>query len=160
MKIYRLCRKQLLPVTATEAWQFFSDPRNLRLITPAWLDFKMTSVVPDKIYAGLIVTYRIRPLWHISREWVTEITRVREPYFFVDEQRFGPYRFWHHQHQFREIESGVEMEDIVHYILPFDAFGSIIHALSIRRKLNEIFDFRKQALEQIFVKPAMANQYN
>ncbi|MDZ7344530.1 MAG: SRPBCC family protein, partial [candidate division KSB1 bacterium] len=120
------------------------------------LDFRMTSVVPDKIYAGLIVTYRIRPLWRISRQWITEITHVREPHFFVDEQRVGPYRFWHHQHWFREIEGGVEMEDIVHYMLPFGAFGSIIHALSIRRKLKEIFDFRKQTLEQIFMKPTMS----
>lgn len=150
MKLYRLHRIQYLPIEISEAWRFFSDPRNLAAITPSWLDFHITSEVPEKIYAGLIITYRIRPFWRVPVTWITEITQVRAPHFFVDEQRFGPYRFWHHQHIFRETESGVDMEDIVNYALPCGVLGRAVNGLLVNAKLNEIFDFRRQTLERIF----------
>jgi ligand-binding SRPBCC domain-containing protein len=132
-----------------EAWQFFSDPRNLRDITPDYMDFQITSSdLPDKMYPGLIVHYKVRPVMGLPITWVTEITHVDEPGFFVDEQRFGPYRMWHHQHLFREIPGGVEMDDIVEYVLPFGPLGTLLHALFIRKQLNSIFDYRFRVLAE------------
>ena len=150
MKTYRLVRRQVLPTDQESAWRFFADPSNLRLITPPWLDFKITSPVPRKMYAGMIITYNIRPLAGIAIPWVSEITQVNAPHFFVDEQRHGPYRFWHHQHHLQMVQGGVEKTDEIHYRLPWGLFGIAIHAISVRRKLVVIFDYRHQALGQIF----------
>jgi ligand-binding SRPBCC domain-containing protein len=150
MKIYSLHARQLLPVALEEAWDFFSDPRNLNRITPESLDFAITSRLPERMYAGLVITYRIKVALGIPATWVTEITHVREPELFVDEQRIGPYRFWHHQHHLRETGAGVEAEDIVHYALPFGPLGRIVHACFVKRKLGAIFEYRRRALEKIF----------
>mgnify|MGYP003732865653 CR=1 FL=1 len=102
------------------------------------------------MYAGMIITYLVRPLLNIPTTWVTEITHVRQPYFFVDEQRFGPYKFWHHQHIFREAKGGIEMEDIVSYAVPFGFIGRMVNRFIISKKIKEIFSFRSQKLEQLF----------
>lgn len=102
------------------------------------------------MYSGMIITYLVRPLLNIPTTWVTEITHVHEPYFFVDEQRFGPYKLWHHQHIFREVENGVEMEDIVSYAVPFGLAGRVMNKLVIERKIKEIFDFRSTILNKLF----------
>lgn len=154
MKLYTLQRQQIIPVSIGEAWDFFSNPCNLPLITPAWMNFRITSEVPEKMYAGMIIAYRVRPLLNFPLDWITEITHVDEPRMFVDEQRFGPYRFWHHQHIFRETERGVEMRDIVHYALRGGIFGRAINELIVQRKLREIFDHRVCAVEQIFASAA------
>ena len=150
MKTYNLTRRQVLSTDPETAWRFFSDPSNLRLITPPWLDFRITSPVPDIIYAGLIITYRIRPLAGIAVPWVSEITQVDPPRFFVDEQKRGPYHFWHHQHFLHPRGDGVEKIDLVHYALPGGLIGIGLHAVLIRRKLDEIFRFRYDALARIF----------
>jgi len=147
MKIYTLTRKQVLPITLEQAWPFFSTPTNLEQITPAFLRFHITSVVPDEIYAGLIITYRIAAVAGIPMTWVTEIKQVIRLRQFVDEQRIGPFRFWHHLHRFNEVEGGVEMEDIVHYAMPWGWLGHLVHALFIRARLQAIFDFRREYLE-------------
>jgi len=149
-RLYRIHRKQRLPVDIQAAWDFFSDSRNLAKITPDYLDFRFVGEAPESMYEGMIITYRIRPVLGIPVTWVTEITRVDEPLLFVDEQRFGPYRFWHHKHLFRAIEGGVEMEDIVDYILPLGILGSISHALLINRQLKGIFDYRERVLRRLF----------
>ncbi len=150
MKTYLLERRQLLPTDLETAWRFFSDPANLRLITPPWLDFRITSRLPARIYPGLIITYRIRPLAGLAVPWVSEITQVEAPRYFVDEQRQGPYRFWHHQHRLREVGASVEKTDLVHYRLPGGLLGIGLHAVLIRRKLDEIFRFRYHALQRVF----------
>jgi ligand-binding SRPBCC domain-containing protein len=150
LKIYQFKAKQLLPISIDKAWEFFSNPNNLPKITPPWLNFKVTSQLDDKMYAGMIITYLVRPILNIPTTWVTEITHVREPNFFVDEQRFGPYKLWHHQHIFREAAGGVEMEDIVSYAVPFGFVGSIVNRLIISKKINEIFSFRKEKLTELF----------
>jgi ligand-binding SRPBCC domain-containing protein len=150
MKTYRIEHHQLLPTELEPAWRFFSDPTRLPLITPAWLDFTMTSQVPATIYPGLIMTYRIRPVGGIAIPWVSEITQVQAPQYFVDEQRSGPYRFWHHQHHLTVVEGGVKVVDIVHYRLPFGLAGMAMHALWVKRRLDEIFRFRYHALQQFF----------
>ncbi|RNC70731.1 MAG: hypothetical protein ED859_05690 [Desulfuromonadales bacterium] len=149
MKIHRLERSQCLPVTLAEAWAFFVDPCNLCLITPPDLGFAITSPVPSRTYPGLVITYTVTPFAGIPVRWVTEITHAEEPRFFVDEQRFGPYRFWHHQHLFREVTGGVEMDDIVHYGLPFGLLGGIAAPL-VARRLASIFDFRRTVLADRF----------
>ncbi|MGH7494226.1 MAG: SRPBCC family protein [bacterium] len=150
MKIYTLQARQALPISLPTAWDFFSSPRRLAEITPPWLNFRVTSHVPEKMYAGMIITYQIRPFGNISVEWLTEITHVQEPFLFVDEQRSGPYQLWHHQHAFREITGGVEITDLVHYALPYGVFGRLLHQLAVATRLRDIFDFRKARLEQIF----------
>ncbi|WP_217700245.1 SRPBCC family protein [Halobacillus hunanensis] len=110
MKIYVKKVKQQLPISLEHAWSFFSNAGNLSDITPSWMKFEVTGELPDKMYQGMVATYRIQPLKGITLRWVTEITHMVEGKYFIDEQRFGPYRFWHHQHHFKEIESGVEMQ--------------------------------------------------
>ncbi len=150
MKIYQFRSKEFLPISINEAWDFFSNPQNLPLITPPWLNFEITSQLGDKMYAGMIITYLVHPLFNIPTTWVTEITHVNEPLYFVDEQRFGPYKFWHHQHIFREVENGIEMEDIVSYAVPFGFIGRIANSLMISKKIKFIFDFRMQVLKKMF----------
>lgn len=149
MRIYQFKTKQFLPITIKEAWEFFSNPKNLSKITPTWLNFEVTSQLNDKMYEGMIITYLVRPLLNIPTTWVTEITHVREPYFFIDEQRFGPYKFWHHQHIFRETKNGIEMEDIVSYAVPLGVFGRIANSLIISKKIKDIFSFRSKMLKHL-----------
>jgi ligand-binding SRPBCC domain-containing protein len=150
MQLYRLQRTQHLPIAPETAWRFFSDPRNLRHITPPWLDFQMTSTVPETIHAGTIITYTIRPIARVPVRWVTEITHAAPPHRFVDEQRFGPYRFWHHQHHFRPTDDGVEVEDLVHYALSLGPLGRLAHGLTVRHRLDAIFAYRRRALAERF----------
>lgn len=149
MRIYRLQRSQLLPATVRQAWDFFSDPQNLSRITPPWLGFTITSATPP-MAAGLILTYTITPFWGLRRDWVSEITHVQPPHSFVDEQRSGPYRYWHHHHRFQPVDGGVNVEDVVHYALPFGMLGRIAHRCIVRPRLELIFDYRREALKAIF----------
>ncbi|MFP4369186.1 MAG: SRPBCC family protein [Bacteroidota bacterium] len=150
MKVYKLVTEQFLPVSINVAWDFFSRPENLSEITPEDMNFIITSGDQEKMYPGMIVTYKVHPLFGIPLTWVTEITQVREPHYFIDEQRAGPYKFWHHQHIFEEKDGGVNMRDIVHYGLPFGFIGNLIHPLVVKRKLNDIFEFREKKVDQIF----------
>ena len=150
MFTYNLRAKQQLPITIEEAWDFFSSPQNLKEITPDQMGFHIRSEYNGKMYPGQIIEYTVKPLLGIPMYWMTEITQVKELEFFIDEQRVGPYNMWHHQHFFKEIEGGIEMEDIVHYRLPFGPLGPIAHALFVKRQLNHIFDYRKKVLEERF----------
>jgi len=150
MKPFVFERVQILPATLDETWDFFSDPGNLVRITPPAMDFRITSAPQDATYAGQIITYTLRPLLGISMAWTTEITHVARPNFFVDEQRFGPYRFWHHQHFFREVEGGVEVRDLVHYLLFHDQLAWLVNRLIVAPRLRKIFDYRSTALQAIF----------
>ena len=150
MKPFILERTQILPITLETAWRFFSNPANLVKITPSEMDFRITSPPQSGIYAGQIITYTLRPLLRVAVAWTTEITHVDTPYFFVDEQRFGPYRFWHHQHRFREVERGVEMLDTVHYLLFHDQLAGLINRLFVAPRLKRIFDYRSTALTNLF----------
>ena len=148
--MYRLRRKSRLPISLERAWSFFSDPRNLATITPDDLGFHIKTELPEEMYPGMFIVYTVRPLLGIPMTWVTEITQVRKPEFFIDEQRVGPYAIWHHQHFFREIPGGVETEDIVDYRLPFHPFGNLVHPILVRPKLNEIFDYRERKMAELF----------
>jgi ligand-binding SRPBCC domain-containing protein len=151
MKIYQLKTSQKLPISLEKAWNFFSNPANLSKITPSWLNFEVKTELPEKMYAGMIITYFVRPLLNIPQTWVTEITNVNQPYYFVDEQRFGPYKMWHHEHIFTKLDdANTEMQDIVSYVVPFGILGRIMNKLIISKKINEIFNYRKSVLEKMF----------
>jgi ligand-binding SRPBCC domain-containing protein len=150
MKLQRLQTLQRLPIPIGEAWDFFSRPQNLRLITPHWLDFRLTNEPPEAMNPGTIISYKVRPVLGIPVQWITEITHMDAPRSFVDDQRVGPFRLWHHEHFFRPIEGGVEVEDQVHYGLPFGLLGSLVHELYLRKRLQEIFTYRAQTLEHRF----------
>ncbi len=150
MKIYTFKQIQNLPVSIDEAWNFFSNPKNLNDITPPSLNFEITSELPEKMYSGMVITYKIKIIAGIPQIWVTEIKNIEEKKFFIDEQRFGPYKFWHHKHIFKEIESGVEMTDLIHYAIPFGIFGQIANSIFVQKKLNEIFSYRKKYLSEKF----------
>jgi ligand-binding SRPBCC domain-containing protein len=149
MKPFIFERVQQLPISIDTAWDFFSDPANLGRITPPGMDFRITSS-PQTTYAGQILTYTLRPLLGIRMNWTTEITHVSKPIFFVDEQRFGPYRFWHHQHFFREVNGGVEIRDLIHYLLFHDQLAGVVNRLIVAPRLKKIFDYRLKALHTIF----------
>jgi len=152
LKIYRLETIQNLPISQKEAWDFLSDPRNLKTITPDYMGFEIVSGAASKMYAGQILQYIVTPLLNIPLKWVTEITHVREGEYFVDEQRFGPYSLWHHKHFIKPIKNGVEMIDIVDYKVPFGLLGQLVQPFLVRPKLEEIFEYRKNALDRIFGK--------
>lgn len=150
MKLYRLQTTQRLPVPLPEAWDFFSDAANLPRITPPSLGFVVTSELPPRMYPGMIVTYTVTPFRGARVRWVTEITHVVDGVLFVDEQRFGPYRFWHHQHLFAEVREGVEVRDVVHYALPLQPASALVRRLLVAPRLREIFEFRRATLEEKF----------
>lgn len=150
MKIYTLHRKQKIPISVDEAWDFLSDPKNLKTITPDYMGFNILSGAERPMYAGQIIQYIVTPVLGIKTKWVTEITHVVDKYYFVDEQRFGPYALWHHKHFIKEIKGGVEMEDIIDYKLPFGFLGSLMHPILVKPKLEEILNYRKQKLEALF----------
>lgn len=148
--IHTLKKTQTLPIDLKTAWDFFSSPKNLDKITPKDLGLKITSEVPDKMYPGMLITYDVTPLPFVKSKWVTEITHVDEPNYFVDEQRFGPYSFWHHKHYFEEIKGGVEVTDVVDYAIPLGPIGDLLNHLVVKNKLQHIFDYRSKVLEDIF----------
>ncbi len=152
MKIYRLNTTQKLPISKAEAWRFLSNPNNLKLITPDYMGFHILSGSDRKMYSGQIIEYIVTPFLNFKMKWVTEITHIEEGEYFVDEQRFGPYDLWHHKHFLKEIDGGVEMEDLLHYKLPFGFIGQMVHPLIVKNKLKEIFDYRKEKLESLFGK--------
>jgi ligand-binding SRPBCC domain-containing protein len=150
MKIYTLHAKQNLPISREQAWQFLSDPKNLKVITPDYMGFNIQSGADRTMYAGQIIEYIVTPILGIKNRWVTEITHVVDQEYFVDEQRFGPYALWHHKHFIREIEGGVEMEDLLHYKLPYGFLGQLAHPFLVKPKLDEIFEYRKNKLVKLF----------
>lgn len=150
MKIYTLHSVQKLPITAQEAWDFLSNPENLKTLTPDYMGFEILSGGGRPMFPGQIIQYLVTPVAGIKTKWVTEITHVKEGEYFVDEQRFGPYALWHHKHFINPVPGGVEMEDIIDYKLPFGVLGRVVHPIMIKPRLKEIFDYRKQKLIEIF----------
>ena len=149
MAYYQLYREQKINTSLDEMWDFISSPRRLKEITPNYMLFDITSKhIPEKMYEGMIISYKISPLLSIKIDWIAEITHIREKEIFIDEQRIGPYSFWHHQHIFKPIKKGTLMKDIVTYAPPYGLLGAIANMLVIRNKLKDIFDYRKKELEK------------
>lgn len=150
MKVYTLHKKQSLPITVDQAWDFLSSPANLKTITPDYMSFDILSGADRPMYAGQIIQYIVTPILGIKTKWVTEITHVQDKEYFVDEQRFGPYALWHHKHFIKEIDGGVEMEDIIDYKVPFGILGRMVHPFMVKPKLEEIFNYRQKKLIELF----------
>ncbi|MEO6787987.1 MAG: SRPBCC family protein [Chthoniobacteraceae bacterium] len=142
---------QIIPSTIGRAWDFFSDPRNLSKITPPELDFTVITALPERVHPGMMIEYRVRPLLGIPVRWLTEITHVEHGKFFVDEQRIGPYRIWHHEHHFKALDDGrTEITDRVTYVLPFGLLGELVHPFLVKPQLAKIFAYRKKAVGEMF----------
>lgn len=151
MKIYKLERKQNIPISLSEAWDFFSRPENLSKITPAKMGFKILSDVKDiEMHEGMIIHYIVKPLFGIPLKWETEIKNVKDKGYFMDTQNRGPYKLWQHTHIFKEIPNGVEMTDIVEYALPFGILGQLMNSLVVSNQLKNIFDYRVNAVIELF----------
>ncbi len=149
--LHRLIATQELSISKKEAWEFLSNPNNLKIITPPSMGFVVkTKSDIDKMYAGQIIEYTVTPLLGIKTSWVTEITHVKEQNYFVDEQRFGPYALWHHKHFIEESSKGVLMRDIIDYRVPLGFLGKLLNSLLIRNQLKAIFEYRKKTLERLF----------
>ena len=151
MAFYQFIHEQLFQATVAEMWSFIAAPKNLKEITPDYMGFEVTTpYLSEKMYAGMIISYKVSPVLNFKVDWVTEITHVKENEFFVDEQRIGPYKLWHHQHHLIQMKEGVLMRDIVTYQPPFGILGALANKLLISKKLNEIFNYRKVVLEKKF----------
>lgn len=148
----KIKQEQYLPISLDSAWDFFATPKNLNEVTPDDMVFEITSELPDKMYEGLIITYRIRPMLNIPINWCTEITHIKERSFFIDEQRKGPYKIWHHEHHFKEVVGGVLMTDLLYYEIGKSFIGWVLGRLFVHKRVKEIFDFRYKALEKYFNK--------
>jgi ligand-binding SRPBCC domain-containing protein len=150
LKLYQIKIKQNLPISVDKAWEFLSNPKNLKEITPKYMNFRILSGADRSIFAGQIIQYKVTPMLGISTKWVTEITHVKDKEYFVDEQRFGPYALWHHKHFIKKIDGGVEMEDVIDYKIPFGIIGQIAHPIIVKNKLKQIFKFRENKLKELF----------
>jgi ligand-binding SRPBCC domain-containing protein len=152
VKTYERRWELFMPISLDTAWDFFSSPLNLQKITPPDMQFTVTSPYNEdtKMYAGMIITYKVSPLLGIKLNWMTEITHVQDKQYFVDEQRFGPYALWHHQHHFKAVDGGVIMTDILNYAVGYGAAGTIANKVLVQRKINQIFKYREKAIKQMF----------
>jgi len=149
MAVYTFRNFQIIPSSLEKVWDFISSPQNLKHITPDYMGFDIISEeLPEKMYAGMIIKYNVSPLMGIKTLWVTEITHVNELSYFVDEQRVGPYKMWHHQHILKAVDEGVIMTDIVDYQPPFGILGAIANSLIIHKKIEEIFSVRTRKIEE------------
>lgn len=148
--MYQLKRKQLVKTDLRTCWDFFSSPKNLAVITPEKMKFTVLTEQPETMYEGLMIAYKVSPVLGIPLGWITEIKTVQDGAFFVDEQRKGPYKIWHHEHRFEVVEGGVLMTDIVSYTLPFGFLGKFAHWLFVRKQLEAIFEYRFNKVEELF----------
>ena len=149
--IHQIRKEQFLNAKIEDVWDFVTSPYNLKKITPEYMNFVIKSKnMNQKIYPGMIIFYKVLPILKIPTTWVTEIKYVKKNQFFVDEQRLGPYQIWHHEHLFREEKNGVVMIDIISYKLPFGIIGRCINYLFIKNKLNSIFNYRYEKMNEIF----------
>ena len=146
--MHELRTSLVLPISLDEAWAFFSVPDNLDDITPPDMGFEILTQNERRTYAGQIIRYRVRPLFNIPMTWVTEITHCEDKAYFVDEQRFGPYALWHHQHHFKEVEGGVQMDDILHYKLKGGKLGALLTGWMVHGRVKAIFEHRSEVLLQ------------
>ena len=150
MKIYTFKRKQYIPISLDEAWRFLSSPKNLKELTPDYMGFDILSGADKPMFAGQIIQYSVTPILGIKTKWVSEITQVEHKKYFVDIQLYGPYALWHHKHFLKQIDGGVEFEDIIDYKVPLGILGRLVHPFLVKPKLEEIFAYRQQKLIELF----------
>ena len=152
MNTYQYTTSQLLPIDINKAWGFFSSPNNLPLITPPELSFKiLTNLDKVEISEGMLIDYTVPPLFGIPLKWQTRIDKIQKLKYFIDLQIKGPYKLWEHKHFFTEYRNGVLMKDEVNYQLPLGFIGRMMHGILVRKKIENIFAYRRQKLEKIFI---------
>lgn len=150
---HQLVREQQLNCNIEKAWAFFSSANNLSVITPKDMNFTvLTKLENDDIFEGMIINYHVSPLMKIKMNWQTEILEVNYMKNFIDFQLKGPYKLWHHYHEFIKNDEGVLVRDVVDYEMPFGFLGEFAHRLFVKNKLEHIFDYRKNVLEKMFNK--------
>jgi ligand-binding SRPBCC domain-containing protein len=155
MKTFTYCTEQILSTDINTAWDFFSSAKNLSVITPPEMDFRILSNLDEiDIYEGMLIDYTVKPLFGIKLKWQTEIIKVNKPKSFVDRQLKGPYKMWQHTHTFSQIKAGILMQDEVIYQIPYGIFGEIANWLMVKKKITNIFSFRRDTLDKIFNKNA------
>jgi ligand-binding SRPBCC domain-containing protein len=142
--------KQFIKASISEVWDFISSPKNLQSITPSYMQLRVVSDLPEKMYEGMVIAYKVRPMLRIQVTWVSKITEVVENKFFVDEQLTGPYKIWRHEHRIEEVDNGIMMTDLVTYVPPLGAIGKIANKLFIRNKIQDIFSYREYAINNKF----------
>ncbi len=151
MSYTQIIRKQIIKSDIESIWKFMSSPRNLDEITPKWMNFEITSKNTNQnMYPGMIITYNVTPFLNLKMVWITEITHIEDHILFIDEQRIGPYKMWHHEHRFEQVDDGILMTDTITYVPPFGLFGMLANHLFIKKRITKIFDYRKNILEKIF----------
>jgi ligand-binding SRPBCC domain-containing protein len=151
MPVYQFKREQKLNTTMEKAWDFISNPTNLKTITPEHMGFNITSgTLPNKMHEGQIIKYKVKPLLGISMSWVTEIAHVKEGLYFVDNQLHGPYKLWYHEHTLVPMTDGVLMKDTITYKPPIGFLGAVINYVIIKKELRNIFNFREKKLLHLF----------
>ena len=150
MKIYQVHTTQRLPIDLDQAWNFLTDPNNLKTITPDYMGFEILSGADREMYTGQLIEYNVTPVLGIKTKWVTEITHIEDKQYFVDEQLYGPYALWHHKHFIRPVQGGVEMEDLIHYKIPLGWLGQLLHPVLVKPRLTQIFEYRRKKLAELF----------
>ncbi len=148
--MFQLQRKQQLNCDINTAWKFFSSPNNLADITPGDMDFIVKDELDQEIFVGMEINYTVSPIMRIPLKWKTIITEVDYEKSFVDFQAKGPFKLWNHKHEFFPNEQGVLMIDTVDYQLPFGVLGKIAHQLLVKKKLENIFNYRYDVMENLF----------
>jgi ligand-binding SRPBCC domain-containing protein len=152
--IYTLHREQVISAPAERVWAYFATPRNLNEMTPPDMAFEFVHGGNEPMYPGQVIAYKVAILPGVRVRWLTQITHLEPGQRFIDEQRTGPYRLWIHEHNFEPLPNGVRMTDHVTYALPFSLLGDLTHALYIRRRLAQIFDYRRDKVDALFVSPS------
>jgi ligand-binding SRPBCC domain-containing protein len=145
--IHRLERTTFIPRQRDEVFQFFADAHNLERITPSFLNFHILTPDPIEMKAGTFIDYQIG-LYGIPMKWRTLIAEFVPNDYFVDVQISGPYRSWHHRHDFFDRPGGTEMRDRVDYEMPFGPLGAIARKLFVRAQLDTIFNHRNATIKQ------------
>jgi hypothetical protein len=149
IRVYHFTRRQRIARSRDEVFGFFENPLNLEAVTPAFLRFKTLTPPPIQMAVGALIDYELR-LYGVPIRWRTRIDEFDPPRRFVDTQRRGPYRRWHHAHEFVEVDDGTLMIDRVEYELPLGPLGSLANTLFVRRSLKQIFDYRRDGVDQMF----------
>lgn len=147
-KTYHLERLQLIRRPREEVFAFFADAGNLEAITPDFLQFKILSPRPIEMRSGTLIDYRLK-LAGIPFHWQTRIETFDPPYSFSDLQAKGPYRRWHHWHEFYDVPQGTISVDRVEYELPLGPLGRLARLLFVERNLEQIFEHRRQRLREL-----------
>ena len=148
--VHHLYQEQVIPAPVEKVWAYFCDPKNLNEITPPDMNFEILKGGDVEMFDGQLIEYRVEFMRGIRSLWLTEIAHVRDGEYFVDEQRVGPYRFWYHEHIFEKTAIGTKMTDRVTYVVPFGILGDMVNSFWIAKRLDQIFEFRRRKIIQIF----------